>query len=251
MSADPAVTPLAGGLPYRVVRRVLAGVPCLLELPPEGEGLRAVCVVLHGAYNCKEGKLGIYSALAAKGVAVLLPDAALHGERQQATPPNLNAREYVWESVYRTVQEMPLVLNDFETEFGKLPVWVIGSSMGGYVALTLARTEKRVQKAAALITSGVWAEPQVQVPHLIRFLNEHRPITHAAEFPPLPLLLASGDSDEVFPLARHHEVTAEALREAYAQAGAEGLFREQLFPTVGHYTSRMMRDATLRFLLAE
>lgn len=76
-------------------------------------------------------------------------------------------------------------------------------------------------------------------------------MTHAAEFPPLPLLLASGDSDEVFPLARHHEVTAEALREAYAQAGAEGLFREQLFPTVGHYTSRMMRDSTLRFLLAE
>lgn len=251
MSYDKPVQALAGGQPYRVVRRVLAGVPCLLELPPEGTALRAVCMVLHGAYASKEGKLGIYSALAAAGVALILPDAALHGERLWEQSPELGGREYVWESVFRTSQDIPRVLDDFAAEFGNLPVWLVGSSMGGYVALTVARTDRRVQKVAALITSGVWAEPQVKLPHLIAFLHDYRPITHAADYPPVALFLASGDSDPVFPLAAHHDPTAGALRAAYAEAGAEAFFQVQVFAGVEHYTSRRMRDAVVRFLLAE
>ena len=93
--SDPPASPLAGSQPYRVVRRVWAGVPCLLELPPEGAALRALCLVFHGAWAAKEGKLGVYSALTGAGAAVVLPDAALHGERQSDAPAGYNAREYV------------------------------------------------------------------------------------------------------------------------------------------------------------
>ncbi|GGS32064.1 hydrolase [Deinococcus knuensis] len=277
--ADPHAAPLVGGAPYRVVRRVLAGVPCLLELPPEGQPVTALCVVYHGAWAAKEGKLGVYAALAAGragvdgagvdgagagGAAVLLPDAALHGERQGDTPPDLNAREYVWESVRRTVAEAPALLEalhtqagadlgpDFGSAFRSAPLWLVGSSMGGYVVQTLRRTLPDaglpVARTAALITSGVWNEPQVRVPALRAFLDTYRPVTHVAELPVTPLLLASGEADPTFPLAAHHAPTAAAYRAAFAQAGADAGLVERTFAGVGHYTSVQMRDAVLDFL---
>lgn len=248
--ADPHATPLTDGHPYRVERRVLAGVPCLLELPPEGQPLRGLCVVYHGAWANKEGKLGVYAALTAAGVGVVLPDSALHGERQADTPPGLNAREYVWESVRRTVAETPALRAALDEAFGPLPVDAVGSSMGGYVVLTLARLGG-LRRAVALITSGVWQEPEVERPELRAFLEEHRPNTHAAGLPPTPLLLASGDSDPTFPLATHHAPTAAALGAAYAAAGCPQAFTAATFAGVGHYTSRHMQGAALAFLRAE
>ncbi|EYB67633.1 hypothetical protein DEIPH_ctg033orf0044 [Deinococcus phoenicis] len=247
--ADPHATPLTGGTPYLIERRVLAGVPCLIERPPEGTGVEAACLVYHGAWAAKEGKLGVYSALTARGWAVVLPDAALHGERTGDALPGLNAREYVWDSVRRTVAEAPAVLDALAETFGPVPVCVTGSSMGGYVAQTLARTERRVRRAAALITSGVWDEPEVRRAELRAFLAAQRPVTHAGDAPPTPLLLASGDSDPVFPLDAHHVPTAAAYQEAYARAGCPEGFQAAVFPGVGHYTSRAMRDAVLRFFL--
>ncbi|GGK14683.1 hypothetical protein GCM10008955_05140 [Deinococcus malanensis] len=249
--ADPHATPMVNGAPYRVERRVLAGAPCVLELPPEETPIRASCLVFHGAWAAKEGKLGVYSTLAAQGIVVVIPDAPLHGERQAETPVGLNAREYVWESVRRSVAEMPAVLETLDDLFGVLPVWVTGSSMGGYVTLSLLQTLPRVQKAAALITSGVWHEPEVGVPELRAFLEQYRPVANAVACAPAPLLLASGEVDPAFPLDLHHTPTAAALRQAYAGAGAPERFQEATFPGVGHYTSQRMRDLTVRFLLAE
>ena len=258
--ADPHAAPLAGGRPYRVVRRVLGGVPCLLELPPEGQPVKALCVVYHGAWATKEGKLGVYAALAADGAAVILPDAALHGERQGDTPPGLNDREYVWESVSRTVAEAPALLDvlhtefraEFGSEFRNAPLWLVGSSMGGYVAQTLRRTLPEagfpVARTAALITSGGWQEPEVRGPHLRAFLDAYRPVTHAGTAPFTPLLLASGEADPTFPLAAHHAPTAAAYRAAWAQAGIDAGLAERTFAGVGHYTSVQMRDGVLAFL---
>lgn len=253
---DPHAAPLHGQTPYQIERRVLAGVPCLIERPVDGADIRGFCLVYHGAWAAKEGKLGVYSALTGRGVAVVIPDAALHGERQADTPPDLNAREYVWESVRRTVAEAPALIDALEDLFGphpekRRPLWIVGSSMGGYVAQTLMQTERRVSRVAALITSGVWAEPEVGQPQLREFLDAHRPLTHATKAPSIPLLLASGEADPTFPLAAHHHPTAAAYRAAYAQAGAAHLLHEATFAGVGHYTSVAMRDHVLRFFLAD
>ena len=179
------------------------------------------------------------------------PDAALHGERQGAAPPGLNAREFVWESVRRTVAEAPALLDAAQAAYGRVPVWVVGSSMGGYIAQTLARTEARVARAAALITSGVWHEPEVTRPDLQAFLDRHRPLEHAANAVPTPLFLGSGGADPVFPLETHHAPTLAAYRAAYASAGRPNVLRATVYPGVGHYTSRRMRDDTLAFLRAD
>lgn len=249
MNAAAHALPLVSGQPYRVQRAVLSGVPCLLELPPEDRDVRGVCLVYHGAWAAKEGKLGVYAALTTAGIVTVLPDAALHGERQGDMPPGLNAREYVWDSVRRTVAEAPALLDALAGRFGAGPVYAVGSSMGGYVVQALLQTEPRLTRAAALITSGVWNEPQVQVPDVRAFIEAHRPLTHAWRSAPTPLLLASGEEDPVFPLAAHHQPTAAAYREAYA--GASGAFEDQTFPGVAHFTSVGLRDAALAFLLRE
>ena len=244
--ADPPATTNVGGLPYSVSRRVFARVPCLVELP--SLPLRGLCIVYHGAGAAKEGKLGVYSALTAGGVAVVIPDAPLHGERA-LNQPGLNAREFVWESARRSVAEAEAMITVLSAEYGKLPVYAVGSSMGGYVALSLARSEKRLRGVAALITSGVWQEPDVNAPGTRAFLEGQRPITHAGGFPPMPLFLASGDRDPTFPLETHHEPTAAAFWQAYEAAGCLEKFSETVYPEVSHYTSKRMRDDTVTWLL--
>ena len=147
--------------------------------------------------------------------------------------------------------EAEALLTVLQDEFGKLPIFVVGSSMGGYVALSLARTEKRVGGAAALITSGVWQEPSVNAPGARAFLEAQRPNTHAEGFAPTPLLLLSGDSDPTFPLEQHHLPTASILSQAYDMAGCPENFREQVYPGVGHYTSQKMRDDVVAWVTAQ
>ena len=53
---DPRATPLHEGTPYLTERRVLAGVPVLIERPPEAADVRALCVVYHGAWAAKEAR---------------------------------------------------------------------------------------------------------------------------------------------------------------------------------------------------
>ena len=252
--------PLAGGRPYRTERRVLAGLPCLIELPgSEGSGpgrdapeppLRALTLILHGAHDSKEGKLGVYPALCAAGVAVVLPDAALHGEQAEAglTPQEMGERNYVWTAAARTSRQLPELITALHAHFGPLPVWAVGSSMGGYSAQSLALHDNRVSRVACLISGGVWDDPQVNSPEALAYL-EGRPVAHAHLAPPTHLLLQNGADDPLFP-AGAVELTARAYREAYAAAGCPERFDTRTYPGVAHYTSVQMRDDAVAFLLA-
>lgn len=242
---DPHAAPNIGGVPYSTERRIFARIPCLVERP--SLPIRALLVGYHGAGAAKEGKLGVYSPLTSAGVAIIIPDAPLHGERA-LNQTGLNHREFVWESARRSVAEAEAFFTVLQDEFGKLPLFVAGSSMGGYVALTLARKEKRLSGAAALITSGVWEEGSVNAPGVRAFLEAQRPNTHTEGFAPTPLILLSGDSDPTFPLGQHHAPTAAALARAYETAGCPDKFRAQVYAGVGHYTSRQMRDDVVMWL---
>ena len=72
------------GMPYSIERRTFARVPCLVERP--SLPIRALLVAYHGSGAAKEGKLGVYSALTARGVAIIIPDAPLHGDAHSTSP---------------------------------------------------------------------------------------------------------------------------------------------------------------------
>ena len=242
---------LAGGRAYRTERRMLAGVPCLIERPDDELPLRAVTLVLHGAHDSKEGKLGVYASLCAGRVAVVIPDAALHGERAEAelTPESMGERNFVWTAAARTSGHLPELISALRAELGDLPFWVVGSSMGGYSAQVLALHDRRVSRVACLISAGVWQDSLVTSPEALAYLEGFRPVDHAHLAPPTWLLLQNGADDPLFP-AETVDRTAHAYRAAYTAAGLSERFAARMYAGVAHYTSVQMRDEATAFLLA-
>lgn len=250
MSGVPYATPLVGETPYAVERRVLAGIPCLIERPL-GE-VRGLALVYHGVTASKEGNLGLFTPLVAAGWAVVLPDAAGHGERREATltPEALGYRNFLRLCAARTALEAHGLIDALHSAVGELPTAAIGISMGGYVGQYLALREKRVRQVAVISSGGVWQDEEVTAPLARAFMEAHRPLDHASLAPPTRLLLLHGAADPVFPLP-DHQTTVQAYRAAYVQAGQEDLFTARLFPGTGHYTSPGMRDDAIAWLSAQ
>ncbi len=232
------------GAPYLVERRVLAGVPCLIERP-HGD-VRGLALVYHGVTASKEANLGIFTALIESGLAVVLPDAVGHGERQGATlnPETLGQRNFVWLCAARTSLEAPDLLSALHAEYGELPTAALGISMGGYTAQYLALREKRVGRVAVLSSGGLWQGNEVTLPAARDFIEQHRPSLHAYLAPPTPLLLLHGQDDPLFPWP-NFDATVRAYRAVYERAGCPDRFAARTFPGVEHYTSPEMRDAAV------
>lgn len=249
MSRLPYAAPRVGETPYAVERRVLAGIPCLIERPLEEP--RGLVLVYHGVTASKEGNLGIFTLLVGAGLAVVLPDAVGHGERREPTltAEALGYRNFLRLCAARTALEAHSLIDALHMEFGELPVAAIGISMGGYVGQYLALREKRVGQVVSLSSGGVWHEEEVSVPLAREFIEAYRPVEHASLAPPTRLLLLHGDADPVFPL-HDHQTTAAAYRAAYEEAGQEDFFTARLYPDTGHYTSPTMRDDALAWLTA-
>lgn len=247
MSRPPYATPLVGETPYAVERRVLAGIPCLIERPL-GQVL-GLALVYHGVTASKEGNLGIFTPLVGAGWAVVLPDAVGHGERREATltADVLGHRNFVRLCAARTALEAPELIGALYAEFGELPTAAIGISMGGYVAHSLAQREKSVGQVVVISSGGVWQEDEVTAPLAREFMEAHRPVWQACLAPPTRLLLLHGEADGVFP-PHDLQATATAYRAAYEQAGQIDLFAARVFPEAGHFTTPGMRDAAVSWL---
>lgn len=247
MSRPPYATPLVGSTPYAIERRVLAGIPCLIERPlgpPHG-----LVLVYHGVTASKEGNLGIFTRLVEAGWAVVLPDAVGHGERREATltPEALGYRNFLRLCAAKTALEAHSLIDALHGAFGELPTAAVGISMGGFATHYLALREKRVGQVVVISSEGVWDEPEVTVPLARRFMEAHRPVLHAEHAPPTRLLLLHGEDDAVF-LPSIYEATVTAYQRAYEQAGQADRFTARLYPDTEHYTSPGMRDDAIAWL---
>jgi len=236
-----------GDTPYAIERRVLAGIPCLIERPLDE--VRGLVLVYHGVTASKEGNLEIFTPLVGEGWAVVLPDAVGHGERREATlsAEALGYRNFLRLCAARTALEAHDLIDALHAEFGQLPTAAVGISMGGFVAHYLALREKRVEQVVVISSEGVWKEPEVTVPLARRFMEAHRPVLHAGQAPSTRLLLLHGEADAVFPPSVH-DSTAAAYSQAYEQASQADRFTARLYPSTGHYTSPEMRGDAVAWL---
>ncbi|RFU68050.1 esterase [Peribacillus saganii] len=91
---------------------------------------------IHGFTSAKEHNLHYAYLMAEKGFRVVLPDAFLHGEREQAMKESKLAMSF-WEIVIRTIQELERIKQEFDDrgliENGK--IGVAGTSLGGIITL--------------------------------------------------------------------------------------------------------------------
>ena len=114
-----------------------------------------VAIFLHGFTSAKEHNLHYAYELADKGLRVLLPDAHLHGERDQSLDEIQLALRF-WETVLTSIEEVGVLhkelkqrsLIDDETTIG-----VSGTSMGGIETLGCLNVYPWIDAAAVMMGS--------------------------------------------------------------------------------------------------
>ncbi len=119
-----------------------------------------VVIFLHGFTSAKEHNLHYAYQLADKGMRVLLPDAHLHGERQEAIDEiQLSLR--FWEIVLSSIEEVSFLREELakrnliepETKIG-----LAGTSMGGIETLGCLNVYPWVDAAAVMMGSPSYVQ---------------------------------------------------------------------------------------------
>lgn len=140
----------------KVVNERWGNIP-LLHVYRESEIEKQVPVVifLHGFTSAKEHNLHYAYQLAEKGLRVLLPDAHLHGERQESLDEvELSLR--FWEIILTSIEEVNMLrgelvernLIDNDTKIG-----LAGTSMGGIVTLGCLKVYSWIDTTAVMMGS--------------------------------------------------------------------------------------------------
>lgn len=140
----------------KVVNERWGNIP-LLNVYRESEKEKQVPVVifLHGFTSAKEHNLHYAYQLAEKGLRVLLPDALLHGERQESLDEvELSLR--FWEIILTSIEEVNMLrgelvernLIDNDTKIG-----LAGTSMGGIVTLGCLKVYPWIDTTAVMMGS--------------------------------------------------------------------------------------------------
>ena len=142
-------------------------------------------------------------------------DAVEHGQRAGRDLEQL-PRSEIQELVARTSAEVPRLLDDLlelQSDLGRFAI--VGTSMGGYIALRAALEEPRLGAVAPIISSPEWIDP-----------------ARWPDFWPSALLLQNAGRDEYVDPEPSRRL-AEALEPVYAEAPQRLRYHE--YPESGHF----------------
>lgn len=220
--------------------------------PPDCAGPLPTLILLHGYSSRKEDLIPLAEEFVARGFAVLLFDAALHGEHARQPLAGLGFREQMLqkqregeETLAGTLAKLDEVVAEVKAEpgrYGPLGLW--GVSMGGcFVWRWLMTPGRRALVEAAVVTlatplmgesSLVMAKGNPALDEFVPSFEEQR-AQEADLFPELlgtslPLLLLNGTEDPVMPIEVVRKAAGEIQR-SYADPGRLVL-RE--YPGLGH-----------------
>ena len=114
-----------------------------------------VVIFLHGFTSAKEHNLHYAYQLAEKGMRVLLPDAHLHGERQESLDEvQLSLR--FWETILTTIEEVNMLRNELlarQLTKEDTKIALAGTSMGGIETLGCLNVYPWIDAAAIMMGS--------------------------------------------------------------------------------------------------
>ncbi|WP_019412714.1 prolyl oligopeptidase family serine peptidase [Paenisporosarcina sp. TG20] len=129
----------------------------LLHVFRESERERQVPVVifLHGFTSAKEHNLHYAYQLAEKGLRVLLPDAHLHGERQESLDEVEMSLRF-WDIVLTSIEEVTILRNELTTKNlinEQTKIGLGGTSMGGIETLGCLNVYPWIDSAIVMMGS--------------------------------------------------------------------------------------------------
>ena len=126
-----------------------------------------VVVFFHGFTSAKEHNLHYAYNLAQKGIRVLLPDAYLHGVREE----NLDEVELslrFWEIVLTSIEELALIRKELKNRnlLTTSKIGVSGTSMGGITTLGALKMYEWIDAAAVMMGAAGFVElAKAQIKH--------------------------------------------------------------------------------------
>lgn len=129
----------------------------LLHVYKEENGNQPVPIVifLHGFTSAKEHNLHYAYQLAEKGLRVVLPDAHLHGERDESLDEVQLALRF-WETVLTSIEEVNVLHNELKRRglMGEdTKIGLAGTSMGGIETLGCLNVYPWIDSAAVMMGS--------------------------------------------------------------------------------------------------
>ncbi|TDL35334.1 esterase [Jeotgalibacillus sp. S-D1] len=112
---------------------------------------------IHGFMSAKEHNLHFAYLLAEQGFRVVLPDAALHGERTDGQDELVLSTRF-WEMVIQSIQELEVLKENFEKRelIDGDRIGVAGSSMGGITTLGALTQYPWIKTAVSLMGSPAY-----------------------------------------------------------------------------------------------
>ncbi|SEJ61445.1 hypothetical protein SAMN04488127_2290 [Bhargavaea ginsengi] len=128
-----------------------AGIPLLHIYPETGGESSPVVIFLHGFTSAKEHNLHYAYNMAKQGLRVILPEAHLHGEREEGLDEvQLSLR--FWEIVLTSIEEVGILKEEIGRRYPKAgKIGVAGTSMGGIETLGCLKVYDWIDCAAVMM----------------------------------------------------------------------------------------------------
>ncbi len=145
-------------------------IPILWLEPPLGGPARQLVVALPGLSGTKESMVTPFlQDLAARGFVALSFDPWQHGERGTEDREQMsrrifgNFRRHFWPILGNTAVDALRVIDWAVAELGVVPpVYVVGTSMGGDIAVAAAGIDHRIRRVATVVSTPDWLRPGMQ-----------------------------------------------------------------------------------------
>jgi uncharacterized protein len=215
-----------------------------------GECSKGVIVFYHGWSSQKELQSLRGHILAAYCYDVIIPDAIYHGERG---PIDYNAEAsypLFWETIFQNVEEASQIVAYIKTWKPRIPLAVMGHSMGGISTLGVMTHCQEYNTAVSLNGSGWWDESErrfraalhIDKPEefveVTKKINALDPYTHMDQLRGRSVLALNGGADSTVDSA------AQEMYMEKMSGCADINICFQTYPGLCHFvTTNMMDDA--------
>jgi len=214
-----------------------------------------VVLFLHGFTSAKEHNLHYAYQLAEKGLRVLLPDAHLHGERQeQLDEIQLSLR--FWEIILTSIEDVKTIREELinrELIKDETKIALAGTSMGGIETLGCLKVYPWIDVAAVMMGSPGYVQlakaqmaqyesrgfklpvTEEERKHMLETLSQFDLTKNPAALNRRPVFFWHGEQDTVVPFEPTYNFY-NAIKKSYANDPER--FQFQSDKTAGHAVSR-------------
>ena len=233
-----------------VERQLWKGIPVLHVYNEKMNEQTPTVIFLHGFLSAKEHNLHYAYNLVEKGVRVVLPDAYLHGERDEQFPETQLSVMF-WQIVMTSIGEVGTLKIELEERGFTGPVAVAGTSMGGVTTTGCLSTYDWIQTASVLM--GTVSFPQFlklqfdgmaakgielpltppQIEEVNALLQPYDGYAHNTLLTKIPVYMWHGAKDTTVPIS-----LTEPFLDYLAAQGTEHQITYVKDPRAGHAVSR-------------